>query len=549
MRTTAGIYTRTTYYSCWILLSLLVAAIGMSLTRGFFASILSNNKQSSLLLPFLASSTTPTSMNKNKNSNTNDISMDVDPYKYTFPVPPETSQLEAPLHLVVLVHGWLGNPTELSVLQQALETQALNLRTSNNSNDDTNTSMNQQPLLLVHSATSNDGRTTDGIAAGGKRLASEINHWVAALSSQLPPQTLSKYPVTLSLVGNSLGGLYARYALSEINWKEDNNNNVLLPAVFVSTVTPHLGVAAPHTYLTLPNPIEYGVATVLKETGRDLFRVTTTIQQMTVEARFVQPLRRFRRRLALANAHNTDFQVPCSTAAFLSKNSDTVSNHRRRNDEPLLPHAVLAVETTRMEDEEDSTCTTSQDPPGDDGNNKNQQQLSSDELAARLDALGWTKIFCDVRSHLPSFNPLASSSAVSSSSSSSSSQDNDNDDETDAEKNNSKEKDDSSSNNGYSNKESFTSSELWEAFANFLPQDGRLHLPFGHQVLVANAKNAKYAAWTQGGRVVMQELAQTLVRDIVATTATTTIEESNSIGSSSKVGATSSSIPSTDVKE
>ena len=61
-------------------------------------------------------------------------------------------------HWIVLVHGYLGNDKELGYLQDALQQEA-----------------NATPhSIVVYSAISNVGITTDGIAAGGKRLAAEI---------------------------------------------------------------------------------------------------------------------------------------------------------------------------------------------------------------------------------------------------------------------------------------------------------------------------------------------------------------------------------------
>lgn len=97
-----------------------------------------------------------------------------------------------PSRLVVLSHGLYGRPTHLRVLQHHL--CALG-----------------GADLLVHQAVANHGRTRDGVAAGGARLAEEVRRLVdrhPSLSS-------------LVLVGNSLGGLYVRYAAGQLF--EDGN--------------------------------------------------------------------------------------------------------------------------------------------------------------------------------------------------------------------------------------------------------------------------------------------------------------------------------------
>merc|ERR1719491_134209 len=85
--------------------------------------------------------------------------------------------------------------------------------------------------------------------------------------------------VTISMVGNSLGGLYSRYALvkiselakeqcanennDETNQQSDDNGSILIDGgeiriyfnVFCTTATPHLGVSG-HTWLPIPRKIE-----------------------------------------------------------------------------------------------------------------------------------------------------------------------------------------------------------------------------------------------------------------------------------------------------
>jgi len=110
----------------------------------------------------------------------------------------------------------MGNPSELSYLHQSLQKQALDT---------------EDQQYIIHSATSNDGRTTDGIVRGGERLADEVNQLVQHLREQQRQPRIS-----LSLIGNSLGGLYARYALSLIDTTSLELNS------FITTATPHLGV-------------------------------------------------------------------------------------------------------------------------------------------------------------------------------------------------------------------------------------------------------------------------------------------------------------------
>ncbi|KAL7468791.1 hypothetical protein ACHAXS_009024 [Conticribra weissflogii] len=213
--------------------------------------------------------------------------------------------------------------------------------------------------FIVHNAVCNEGRTDDGIEKGGERLANEIIDVIRHEVNQRTERDgininhdSTKIPVdvTISIVGNSLGGLYGRYAIARlaeilVSPQPDPTNNTTVIDnegnsnrtekkyfilddnirvhfnVFCTTASPHLGCAN-HTYITIPRLAEIGVAYALGETGRDLFRLNDLLQTMATSPRFLRPLALFRKRIAYANAFGTDFPVPGSTAAFLDRNSD-----------------------------------------------------------------------------------------------------------------------------------------------------------------------------------------------------------------------------------
>jgi pimeloyl-ACP methyl ester carboxylesterase len=352
------------------------------------------------------------------------------------------------VHLIVLVHGWMGSSSELGYLDQALKKRAAVVQASH-----------PETFYLVYSAKDNDGRTSDGVAAGGSRLATEVNRIIQDVAEQVPKDKLKG--ISLSFVGNSMGGLLARYALSEIpSLQPDSVNSDSIqvePRVFCTTATPHLGVSQ-HTYLTLPRSIEYVIANVMQPTGRDLFRYTNVIENLATDPIFVSPLQRFRKRIAYANAYQTDFQVPTATAAFLSS---TNSAHRRLEILKDNEFVSLAVETPV-----DPKLLESPKP------SLSSQPASSDDLAQRLDALGWTKVLC--LPPLPSI-PLPFRSTTNTC------------------------------------KDEYTSSELLKTYAG---TSGRLYAPFGHTVSVANAKNAFYARANSGGQPIMDQLADSLMEEI-----------------------------------
>ncbi|CAE8581264.1 unnamed protein product, partial [Polarella glacialis] len=199
----------------------------------------------------------------------------------------------SPTHLVVLQHGLSGTVADLNRLGAELQ-QAC-------------------PDVLVHSATSNFGRTTDGVAAGGLRLAEEIR----AVAAQHP--TVCE----LSLVGNSLGGLYARFAAGEL-WAASGDGETLAglrPATFVSIGCPHLGIRR-FTFLPVPDVLHGASRAVVGRTGEDLFLLGSEplLPKMAEPGgRFDRGLRAFRRRGLYANLWG-DFMapwaVPFGTAAL-----------------------------------------------------------------------------------------------------------------------------------------------------------------------------------------------------------------------------------------
>lgn len=175
--------------------------------------------------------------------------------------------------------------------------------------------------FIVHNAKCNEGKTDDGIVNGGNRLADEIleviGHEVEkkkSLASVNDENSMLDSPVdvTISLIGNSLGGLYTRYAIARLAETAEEtplgDDKTTKPGdfylvsfgktkirlhfnVFCTTASPHLGCAE-HTYFPIPRIAEKGIAYGLGDTGRDLFRVNTLLYEMATASRFLIPLRR-----------------------------------------------------------------------------------------------------------------------------------------------------------------------------------------------------------------------------------------------------------------
>ena len=195
-------------------------------------------------------------------------------------------------HLVVLQHGLYGSRTNLAVLEDACR------RIGGKD-------------VMVLSASCNEGRTRDGVARGGIRLAAEIRS-VAALHPSLR---------SLSCVGNSLGGLYVRYAVAEL-CDADGLMAGMTPEACVTIGCPHLGVRR-YTFLPLPNSLASAGRLVAGQTADDLLLrdvggedgQPVLMTMASAGSPYIRALRAFRQRRAYANVRG-DFMVPFGTAAF-----------------------------------------------------------------------------------------------------------------------------------------------------------------------------------------------------------------------------------------
>jgi hypothetical protein len=215
------------------------------------------------------------------------------------------------VHFCFLVHGHRGFCKDLSYLQKQMRRTALQVR-QNVTNQD----------MVVHSAVCNEKKTTDGVKLGGERLALEILQFMREhLDARQRELNNKPRHVTISILGNSLGGLYARHAIAELvrSCEATNDDNTLLLRldehtfllhfnVFCTTATPHLGVAD-ITFIPIPRTAEIGVAHAMGQSGKDLFRLNDLLKTMATTKEYLEPLGMFTKRVAYANAYGTDFPV------------------------------------------------------------------------------------------------------------------------------------------------------------------------------------------------------------------------------------------------
>jgi len=317
---------------------------------------------------------------------------------------PPSNQLKS--HFIFLIHGFMGCADELSFLEEALNEAVAEEKEERGD-------LEQVPII-IHGVKCNNTSTFDGIAAGGGRLADEVQGFVSAYVEERRGEVNdalaeTEYNASISFFGYSLGGMYSRYALSVLpfEFSAGSTNVKLHPMDFCTAATPHLGIAA-HTYFILPRCMEYMFAYLFGKTGKDLFRLerqkgkkwgsclgkksdgaSDLIFAMATQDKYLRPLAKFRRRISFINAFGTDLQVPTATAGMISKFSD--SPHRLVEDEMSDRLNVGDIEALVFDTE---PC----DPPNNlqsgSMSGKNDETLT---MTKSLDSLGWTKVFVDCR--------------------------------------------------------------------------------------------------------------------------------------------------------
>jgi hypothetical protein len=388
-------------------------------------------------------------------------------------IPHEKGQSNtATLHVLILAHGYKGAASDLSYLQSQVQegtTSHLLKTSSSSSSSETQDGTRALEKVVVHAATCNEGKTDDGVRNGGERLFKEtyevIEKEIAYMECMDRESGLTVTKVTLSLEGNSMGGLYARYAAakvmdaaqeeyqyltmhqsrtpsnqsfnktrtkqSTINESSNHHQESMTIfgrqfefKVFCTTASPHLGVAD-HTYIKLPRTAEVGVAYAMRDTGRDLFRVTDLLREMATSPYYLNALAAFQKRIAYANAYSTDMLVATATAAFLSSkstapnhifldtschsvqgesNRSSKSSHNEHTqyymNNPLIVAVLETAKTYKISDRHSKT--TPEDHRCDEEVDEDTVLVEDEayEMARRLDSLGWKKVFIDMRDQM-----------------------------------------------------------------------------------------------------------------------------------------------------
>ena len=387
-------------------------------------------------------------------------------------------------HLYVLVHGYLGSPSDLRYFSERLSA----------------TSTPGAPVV-IHQATANSGKTHDGVINGGERLFEEIVEVVGRVQ-----------PSDLSLLGNSLGGLYCRFAASRILEKFGVNDDGSIPFqknanvslnTFITTASPWLGIAGQNLAGAAPFPRSMEVlgGAVMGKTIRDLERGNDLVFKMCRDVKYLNALALFSRRIAVGNGYNCDAVVATDTSLFLSPGSESIHERVDLGVPGKVGGKIEGFQTERGKkwDQDGPGGALDSEESGGVGGEGLGEELRLDtakttttaadiiseniSCASHLDSLGWLKVVVDLREELTYgawvLRRLPSATT------------------------------------GYSESPEYaaaadrmTSGELSERYGK---RNEGIVLPNGHNLLVANEGKAGYAYLYKGGRKYVDAIVEILL--------------------------------------
>jgi len=264
---------------------------------------------------------------------------------------------------------------------------------------------NKSNNIRMHFISSNNGKTFDGIQKGGERVAHEIIDVIKKEVNESMLRNKVITDVTISMFGISLGGIYGRYAISDLyeifcadlnggmeNFSEMTMDDGKIKVHFNSIHTymsPHLGISK-QTYFPFTKKVENFLANATKQTGLDAFHCNNLFWRMATSQKFLKPLSLFHKRVAYSNAFHTDLMVPTNTAAFLNPFSKYPHFLRDKTEELLEYNTNIIIAS--VETEKSNMLTDSE---------SNERDMLYMSLC--LDSLGWRKVFLDARTITPTY--------------------------------------------------------------------------------------------------------------------------------------------------
>ncbi|WVR04162.1 hypothetical protein IAU60_001161 [Kwoniella sp. DSM 27419] len=267
----------------------------------------------------------------------------------------------SPVHLIILIHGLYGSTLNLAAVEQEL--LALAGSTGSQQGDSADTSnrveVAKRPPGIPQSAASSSeatdrpkksletvvylprcikgARTWDGVDVCAQRIAEEVDKEIERLHEE------DKDVTGFSVMGYSMGGLYARYLIGILHARRSFFARHK-PVSFSTAATPHLGVLK---YGTLANTVVHTVGRQLfSRTGRQIYCLDKEPEWggrglLEVMAdpgcTFTRALRLFPKVMIVANGCR-DATVPYPTASISSHDpfQDTSTLHIEVNDEHIV---------------------------------------------------------------------------------------------------------------------------------------------------------------------------------------------------------------------
>eukprot|EP01040_Poterioochromonas_malhamensis_P004005 gene4005-4284_t len=234
-----------------------------------------------------------------------------------------------------------------------------------------------------------------GIADGAKKLKEEV----------LTVQSKNPKLERISLIGNSLGGLFARYAVMLLFDETSNTMHGLIPESFMTIATPHLGVRR-YTFFEdyhlprPPNVLRTVVSSLFLQSGKDLFGTDkasfnqSLVYRLATDNSFLKPLQSFSRLRLYANVH-LDFMVPLGTAAILPHKTVEEIRHKHRQHtgivETLHPNNLHISSSESMWDDKEQVCA----------NGDKEEEVAYRHMISSLNRLPWEKVLVRFSGTLP----------------------------------------------------------------------------------------------------------------------------------------------------
>ncbi|ORZ25290.1 putative serine esterase-domain-containing protein [Absidia repens] len=202
--------------------------------------------------------------------------------------------------LVVLQHGLWGKGSHMSYIERSIRER-----------------MKDTSVVVLNSDVNQGKYTYDGIDLCGKRLAEKIRSHVTDLAKE------GRIVKKLGIVGYSLGGLMARYAIGILD--KDGFFNYIKPGFFVTFATPHMGVRRPKNSL-ISRLFNFFSSIMVSRTGEQL-QLTDSFKDgipllvilASPDQPYYQAIQKFDIMRTYANIKN-DRTVPYWSSALMTTN-------------------------------------------------------------------------------------------------------------------------------------------------------------------------------------------------------------------------------------